>query len=67
MQTNSFVDQTVIVSTQRNQTAQPSQTGPVELDLIALQSVAGGLTPRGGWSAEAIVADTDGTPRGGWL
>ena len=68
MKTTSFTDLTVHAAATVNAAAQPDQTGPIELDLNTLQFVAGGLTPRGGWSAEpqVVVVDTAYTPRGGW-
>jgi len=50
---------------QRETPAEPAVSAPVELDLEALENVAGGLTvdgPHGGWSDAATV---DG-PHGGW-
>jgi len=50
---------------QRDTPAEPAVAAPVELDLEALEKVAGGLTvdgPHGGW---ADCASVDG-PHGGW-
>lgn len=63
MQTKPTFDLSAVVVRQPTDAA-ATQTCPIELDLTALQSVGGGL-PRGGWSADATVVDTD-LPRGGW-
>jgi len=50
---------------QRETSAEPAVSAPVELDLEALENVAGGLTvdgPHGGWASATVV---DG-PHGGW-
>jgi len=50
---------------QRETSAEPAVAAPFELDLEALENVAGGLTvdgPHGGWATATVV---DG-PHGGW-
>lgn len=63
MQTKPVLDLSAAVARQSID-IEPAQARPIELDLAALQCVAGGA-PRGGWSSETLVVDTD-APRGGW-
>jgi hypothetical protein len=65
MQTKPTLDLSAVVVRQSTD-AEPAQARPIELDLTVLQCVAGGGSPRGGWTATATVTDTTDAPRGGW-
>jgi hypothetical protein len=64
MQTKPILDLSAALARQSIDT-ESAQARPIELDLAILQCVAGGGTPRGGWSS-ATITDTTDTPRGGW-
>lgn len=63
MQTKPILDLSAAVARQSD--VKPTQARPIELDVAILQGVAGGGAPRGGWSTETLVVETD-APRGGW-